>query len=212
MNTQKKRAASLAALIGIGAAVAVSITPQSASAQTPGRVRLAANRPVRKENHPTMLAALRALVLAQKNLNMSSHDFGGHRVKALALTQQAIAEMQKALQYDRGRRRGASQAGGCRSSTRPSGWPMMRRWQWPRKRPFSITPMTRLISASSVSGDGSGAPKAISKTWPPSSLTNRRAVRGEPGRGGDPEPVFKPRLRGLPGEGDDHDRQRVRAE
>ena len=85
-------------MIGIGAAVAGSLAPQSASAQAP-KVRLAASHSA-PEAHPTMLAAYRALLVARKNLEVSSHDFGGHRLKALALTEQAIVEVKAGVKYD----------------------------------------------------------------------------------------------------------------
>ncbi len=99
MNIQKKTAASLAVVTGLGAALAGGFAAQSAQAHPPvlATARLAA---ARQEPHPTMLAALRALSVAERNLTVSSRDFGGHRVKALTLTQQAMAEIQKGIQYD----------------------------------------------------------------------------------------------------------------
>ncbi len=53
------------------------------------------------EHHPEIRAALRHLNAAKASLQKGSHDFGGHREKALDLTNQAIQECQQALQSDK---------------------------------------------------------------------------------------------------------------
>ena len=52
------------------------------------------------EPHPEINAALTHLEQAKANLERGAHDFGGHRVKALEHTNQAIAECNQALRYD----------------------------------------------------------------------------------------------------------------
>ena len=52
------------------------------------------------EAQPEMRAAMEHLREAQRNLNAASHDKGGHRLRALDLVNQAIAEVQKGMEYD----------------------------------------------------------------------------------------------------------------
>ena len=53
------------------------------------------------ESHPEIQAALHALENARNHLQKGAHDFGGHRVQALRLTEQAIEQCHAALSYDR---------------------------------------------------------------------------------------------------------------
>ncbi len=53
------------------------------------------------EPHPQIRLALRSLELAKRRLEVGAHDFGGHRVRALVLTNRAIAQAYQALRYDR---------------------------------------------------------------------------------------------------------------
>jgi len=53
------------------------------------------------EAHPEIQGALTHLEQAKGNLERGAHDFGGHRVKALDHTNQAIAECNAAFHYDR---------------------------------------------------------------------------------------------------------------
>lgn len=54
-----------------------------------------------EENQPHMRAALEALQRAKQELQAAEHDKGGHRVKALSLTDQAIKHVQEGINYDR---------------------------------------------------------------------------------------------------------------
>jgi hypothetical protein len=54
-----------------------------------------------QERHPEIRAAMHALTNAERYLAAGAHDFGGHRMKALQLVQQAEAELREALAYDR---------------------------------------------------------------------------------------------------------------
>jgi hypothetical protein len=49
---------------------------------------------------PEMTAGIQHLREAQNNLDSASHDKGGHRVNALQLINQAIAEVEAGTQYD----------------------------------------------------------------------------------------------------------------
>jgi len=53
------------------------------------------------EPHPQIRIALRALANARNHLAHGAHDFGGHRAKALELTNAAIEQCHLALQEDR---------------------------------------------------------------------------------------------------------------
>lgn len=53
------------------------------------------------ERHPEISRAIRHLKEARYNLQRGAHDFAGHRVKALELTNQALQECQQALKADK---------------------------------------------------------------------------------------------------------------
>lgn len=53
-----------------------------------------------KEPQPLMRAALHNLNQAKENLEKATHDKGGHRVKALELTKEAIEEVKKGIAAD----------------------------------------------------------------------------------------------------------------
>jgi F0F1-type ATP synthase membrane subunit b/b' len=53
-----------------------------------------------KERHPKIHAAITALEAAKTDMQAAAHDFGGHRVAALASCDEAIKQLQLALQYD----------------------------------------------------------------------------------------------------------------
>lgn len=55
----------------------------------------------RRERHPELMRALRALNNAEKNLAHAAHDFQGHRAKALELTEEAIEQDKIAIQLDK---------------------------------------------------------------------------------------------------------------
>ena len=50
---------------------------------------------------PQMQSALRHLRAARADLNRATADKGGHRAKALELVDQAIAEVEHGISYDR---------------------------------------------------------------------------------------------------------------
>ncbi len=71
------------------AALAVGIvTGVSGTAWTQGR-------------HPHIASAQKSLAAAEKQLMEAVHHYGGHRARALELTQQARAELREALEYAR---------------------------------------------------------------------------------------------------------------
>ncbi len=52
------------------------------------------------EDQPHMRAALDALQKAKQELQAAEHDKGGHRTKALNLTDRAIQQVQAGINYD----------------------------------------------------------------------------------------------------------------
>jgi acyl-CoA reductase-like NAD-dependent aldehyde dehydrogenase len=54
-----------------------------------------------EERQPHMQAALEHLQKARAELQAAEHDKGGHREKALTLTDQAIKHVQEGMAYDR---------------------------------------------------------------------------------------------------------------
>ena len=52
------------------------------------------------EKQPRMQHALHALENARAQLESAEHDKGGHRVKAIELINQAMAEVQAGIDYD----------------------------------------------------------------------------------------------------------------
>ena len=53
------------------------------------------------ERHPHIRGAIRELQEAKKELQTAAHDFGGHRADALRSVDEAIHQLQLALQYDK---------------------------------------------------------------------------------------------------------------
>ena len=52
------------------------------------------------DRQPLMKDALRHLNAAETALQNAAHDKGGHRVKALGLTRQAIEQVKKGMRFD----------------------------------------------------------------------------------------------------------------
>jgi len=52
-----------------------------------------------RHNHPAIRAAIRALQRAKAEMQAASHDYGGHRQDALAACDNAINQLQLALQF-----------------------------------------------------------------------------------------------------------------
>jgi flagellin-specific chaperone FliS len=53
------------------------------------------------EQHPAIEAAVKHLREAKNALEHANHDFGGHRVKAIEHVNQALAECEQALNFDK---------------------------------------------------------------------------------------------------------------
>ncbi|MBV9850991.1 MAG: hypothetical protein JO250_15075 [Armatimonadetes bacterium] len=102
MNTQKKIAASLAAVTGLAGLTFGGVAVKPASAQVPTPPVTTPNNPGkhRGERHPELRRALRNLNQAKNNLQNAAHDFQGHREQALDLVNKAIDQVQQALASD----------------------------------------------------------------------------------------------------------------
>jgi hypothetical protein len=55
----------------------------------------------RREAHPEIRKAIAALERAKSDMQHANHDFGGHRVNAIAACDRAIEQLRLALQYDK---------------------------------------------------------------------------------------------------------------
>lgn len=53
------------------------------------------------EQHPHIVAAIQELKDARHELQTAAHDFGGHRVDAISAVDNAVKQLQLALQYDK---------------------------------------------------------------------------------------------------------------
>jgi hypothetical protein len=85
----------------VAIAFSTSTAFPAAAAPAPKPAPAAMGNPTPAEPHPEIRAALRALQNARAHLQRGAHDFGGHRARALQLTDQAIQECHEALRYDR---------------------------------------------------------------------------------------------------------------
>ncbi len=54
-----------------------------------------------REHHPHIRGAIKELQEAKRELQTASHDFGGHRADAIRSVDEAIRQLQLALQYDK---------------------------------------------------------------------------------------------------------------
>jgi len=94
-------------LFAIGSLVTVltATVPLVVRAQTgapvPSPTAPAPQHRQRRERHPELMRALRTLQRAKTDLMRANRDFGGHRAKAAELTEQAIQEVQAAIQFDK---------------------------------------------------------------------------------------------------------------
>ncbi|HET7789721.1 MAG TPA: hypothetical protein VFK78_02905 [Gemmatimonadales bacterium] len=89
-------------LLLVAAAVAGSaLVCGTRSAQASRAATAAQGRAVAPEPHPEIRAAIDALERARLHLKSAAHDFGGHRVAAIAAIDRALIQLRLALQYDR---------------------------------------------------------------------------------------------------------------
>lgn len=89
----------LTAILGMG--LAPFATAQNPSPAPTSPIRRLHGGGGRKERHPELRKAMRALENAKNALSNAAHDYDGHRVKALDATNQAIEQVKAALQSDK---------------------------------------------------------------------------------------------------------------
>jgi Spy/CpxP family protein refolding chaperone len=53
------------------------------------------------EKHPALMMAMKRLEAAKDALQKADRDFGGHRTKAIELTNAAMAEVREAMKFDK---------------------------------------------------------------------------------------------------------------
>jgi hypothetical protein len=75
--------------------------PSPILAQSAGGGTGAAGMHEGREHHPALRQAIKALERAKYDLNHANHDFGGHRAEALEACDNAIKQLNVALQYDK---------------------------------------------------------------------------------------------------------------
>jgi hypothetical protein len=69
--------------------------------EPPAEPVAAAVKSTRHEKHPEIHKAMRELRLAKTHLESAAHDYGGHRVKALAAINEALEQLKAALDFDK---------------------------------------------------------------------------------------------------------------
>jgi hypothetical protein len=82
------------------AMLAASILPSTNLAQEKKPLRLA-HRPVSRERHPEMRAAIGALQAARSELEHADTDFGGYKKDAIESVNNALKQLRLALQFDK---------------------------------------------------------------------------------------------------------------
>lgn len=85
-----------AAVLSLGL---VTLSPMVAMAASPAPAPVQEHKGA--EQHPHIRAALRELREARKELETGAHDFGGHKQEAIEAVDNAIKQLQQALQYDK---------------------------------------------------------------------------------------------------------------
>ncbi|MGH7605277.1 MAG: hypothetical protein ACRENK_14940 [Gemmatimonadaceae bacterium] len=101
----QKSLAAIGAVALCAAAVSVPALASSSNSTLAPVASLQTAVPVRsmerREAHPDIRKAITALESAKRDLQRANHDFGGHRVDALAACDKAIYQLRIALQYDK---------------------------------------------------------------------------------------------------------------
>jgi hypothetical protein len=69
------------------------VTPVPTAPGAPGQ------HPGARGRHPAIRMAINALERAKADMQAAAHDFGGHRVDAIAACDAAIVQLKLALQY-----------------------------------------------------------------------------------------------------------------
>jgi len=81
-------------------AVAIASSPATSLPARSSPVPLSSPA-VQREPHPQINRAIVALEAAKAHLRRAAHDFGGHRVAAIAAIDAALLQLKAALEYDK---------------------------------------------------------------------------------------------------------------
>lgn len=92
--------ATVGVALALGAATIASPALRQPQVVAPER-QAASVRKEPRERHPEIRKAIAALEKAKYDMQHAAHDFGGHRVAAIAACDNAIAQLRLALQYDK---------------------------------------------------------------------------------------------------------------
>lgn len=88
----------ICAILTAGALTFAMSLPAAAQDKTD---KMKAEKHEMMEEHPAINAAIKHLREAKNALEHANHDFGGHRAKALAHVNEALAECEQALNFDK---------------------------------------------------------------------------------------------------------------
>ena len=89
------------AVLFVAARTTYAAAPTSFLSLPPVVVSATANAGQRAEPHPEIRAAIHSLEVAREHLRVAAHDFGGHRVDAMASIDNALAQLHLCMQYDK---------------------------------------------------------------------------------------------------------------
>lgn len=96
--------AAIGVALALGATAAVAspaFRPPQVVAPEHQQQQVATRKKEPREPHPEIRKAITALERAKYDMQHAAHDFGGHRVAAVAACDNAIAQLRLALQYDK---------------------------------------------------------------------------------------------------------------
>lgn len=90
-----------AGLVTYGIATNLNAQGQTPPTTPPQGQQTGGNGEQGKERHPHIRHAIKELKAAREELKEAAHDFGGHRVDALKAVDEAILQLDAALNYDK---------------------------------------------------------------------------------------------------------------
>jgi hypothetical protein len=99
----KLRIVSVLAALVLILAITLPVMTSAAPAPPNGKTMTVTNQGDKKgvERHPHIRGAIRELREAKHELETAAHDFGGHRKEAIEAVDNAIKQLQEALEYDK---------------------------------------------------------------------------------------------------------------
>jgi hypothetical protein len=99
----KLRIVSVLAALVLILAITLPVMTSAAPAPPNSKATVATNQGGKKgaEHHPHIRAAIHELREAKHELETAAHDFGGHRKEAIEAVDNAIKQLQEALEYDK---------------------------------------------------------------------------------------------------------------